>query len=123
VVEDEAINAQVVSAMLRNQGHGVVVAANGRLALETLENESFDCIFMDIQMPEMDGIETSAAIRQRAGRNRLDIPIIALTAHAIQGDRERFLAAGMDDYMTKPIKSESLREILLKVAAERYFRR
>jgi hypothetical protein len=122
VVEDEAINAQVVSAMLRNQGHGVVVAANGRLALETLENESFDCIFMDIQMPEMDGIETSAAIRQRAGRNRLDIPIIALTAHAIQGDRERFLAAGMDDYLTKPIKSESLQEILLKVAAERYFR-
>ncbi len=122
VVEDEAINAQVVSAMLRNQGHGVVVAGNGRLALETLESESFDCIFMDIQMPEMDGIETSAAIRQRAGCNRLDIPIIALTAHAIQGDRERFLAAGMDDYLTKPIRAESLQDILLKVAAERYFR-
>ncbi len=120
VVEDEAINAQVVSAMLRNQGHGVVVAPNGRLALETLENEVFDCIFMDIQMPEMDGLETSAAIRQRAGCNRLDIPIIALTAHAIQGDRERFLAAGMDDYLTKPIRAESLREIMWKVAGRRY---
>ena len=120
VVEDEAINAQVVSAMLRNQGHGVVVAPNGRLALETLENEVFDCIFMDIQMPEMDGLETSAAIRQRAGCNRLDIPIIALTAHAIQGDRERFLAAGMDDYLTKPIRAESLREIMWKVASRRY---
>lgn len=123
VVEDEAINAQVVSAMLRNQGHGVVVASNGRLALETLENESFDCIFMDIQMPEMDGLETSAAIRQRAGANRLDIPIIALTAHAIHGDRERFLAAGMDDYLTKPVRAESLKEILRKVAGQRYFRR
>ena len=122
VVEDEAINAQVVSAMLRNQGHGVVVASNGRLALETLESEEFDCILMDIQMPEMDGMETSAAIRQRAGRNRLDIPIIALTAHAIQGDRERFLAAGMNDYLTKPIRVESLREILQKVAGQRYAR-
>ena len=122
VVEDEAINAQVVSAMLRNQGHGVVVASNGRLALETLESEEFDCILMDIQMPEMDGIETSAAIRQRAGRNRLDIPIIALTAHAIQGDRERFLAAGMNDYLTKPIRVESLREVLRKVAGQRYAR-
>ncbi len=120
VVEDEAINAQVVSAMLRNQGHGVVVAPNGRLALETLENEVFDCIFMDIQMPEMDGLETSAAIRQYAGCNRHDIPIIALTAHAIQGDRERFLAAGMDDYLTKPIRAESLREITWKVAGRRY---
>jgi len=120
VVEDEAINAQVVSAMLRNQGHGVVVAPNGRLALEILENEVFDCIFMDIQMPEMDGLETSAAIRQHAGCNRHDIPIIALTAHAIQGDRERFLAAGMDDYLTKPIRAESLREITWKVAGRRY---
>jgi hypothetical protein len=120
VVEDEAINAQVVSAMLRNQGHGVVVASNGRLALETLENEVFDCIFMDIQMPEMDGLETAAAIRQRAGRNSLDIPIIALTAHAIQGDRERFLNAGMNDYLTKPIRAESLREILGKVAGQLY---
>jgi len=120
VVEDEAINAQVVSAMLRNQGHGVVVASNGRLALETLENEEFDCIFMDIQMPEMDGLETCAAIRQHAGCNRHDIPIIALTAHAIQGDRERFLAAGMDDYLTKPIRAESLREITWKVAGRRY---
>ncbi|MDP3478441.1 MAG: ATP-binding protein [Desulfoprunum sp.] len=122
VVEDEAINAQVVSAMLRNLGHGVIVAGNGRLALETLESERFDCIFMDIQMPEMDGIETALAIRQRAGCNRRDIPIIALTAHAIQGDRERFLAAGMNDYLTKPIKVGALKEILQNVAGQRYCR-
>ncbi len=122
VVEDEAINAQVVSAMLRNFGHGVIVAGNGRLALETLESERFDCIFMDIQMPEMDGIETALAIRLRAGCNRRDIPIIALTAHAIQGDRERFLAAGMNDYLTKPIKVGRLKEILQNVAGQRYCR-
>jgi len=120
VVEDEAINAQVVSAMLRNLGHGVVVASNGRLALETLESEIFDCILMDIQMPEMDGIETSIAIRQRAGGNRLDIPIIALTAHAVQGDRERFLAAGMNDYITKPLNMGMLKEVLKNVVGRRY---
>ncbi len=122
VVEDEAINAQVVSAMLRNLGHGVVVAGNGRLALETLETEFFDCIFMDIQMPEMDGIETSVAIRQRAGCNQRDIPIIALTAHAVQGDRERFLSAGMNDYLTKPIKAGELKEVLQNVAVQQYLR-
>lgn len=120
VVEDEAINAQVVSAMLRNLGHGVVVASNGRLALETLESEIFDCILMDIQMPEMDGIETSIAIRQRAGGNRLDIPIIALTAHAVQGDRERFLAAGMNDYITKPLNMGMLKDVLKNVVGRRY---
>ena len=115
VVEDEKINALVISAMLRKLGHDVHLATNGLQALQVIRECDFDCIFMDIQMPEMDGVETTRAIRTMTGRQKKVVPIIALTAHAMKGDRERFIDAGMDDYLTKPVDMGSLVEVLRKV--------
>lgn len=109
VVEDEKINAMVISAMLGKLGHEVELAANGRLALKKMREQPFDCIFMDIQMPEMDGVETTRAIRAANGGGDVrQIPIIALTAHAMKGDKEKFMAAGMDDYLAKPVDMTQL---------------
>lgn len=87
--------------LLEKRGHAVVVAGNGLEALQALERESFDLVFMDVQMPEMDGLETIASIRQKEKTSGLRQAIIALTAHAMKGDREKCLAAGMDGYLTK----------------------
>ncbi|MBU1564511.1 MAG: PAS domain S-box protein [Proteobacteria bacterium] len=116
VVEDEKINAMVISAMLGKLGHEVELVDNGRLALEKIRECNFDCIFMDIQMPEMDGVETTRAIRaMAAGNDDRKIPIIALTAHAMKGDRERFIEAGMDDYLAKPIEMAQLTVVLRRL--------
>jgi CheY-like chemotaxis protein len=115
VVEDNIINQMVVRDMLTQMGCVVVVAENGKQALELLmQHGQYDLILMDCYMPEMDGFATSRAIRQCEfdSDKQPHIPIIALTANAMTGDRERCLAAGMDDYLTKPIKSEDLRKIL-----------
>ena len=112
VVEDEKINAMVVSAMLKKLGHEVHMATNGLQALEMIKDSTFDCIFMDIQMPEMDGVETTLAIRSMMLNAHTKVPIIALTAHAMKGDKERFIAAGMDGYLTKPVEMVSLVEVL-----------
>lgn len=114
VVEDETINAMVISAMLKQHGHKVTIASSGVEALEILEATHFDCIFMDIQMPDMDGVETTKIIRERL---QYQIPIIALTAHAIKGDKERFIAAGMDDYISKPVSVERLTTVLSQLAS------
>lgn len=116
VVEDEKINAMVISAMLGKLGHAVELAANGQEALEKICECAFDCIFMDIQMPEMDGVETTRAIRATsAGCNNRQVPIIALTAHAMKGDRETFIEAGMDDYLAKPIGMVQLTDLLKRL--------
>jgi len=115
VVEDNIINQMVVRDMLTQMGCIVSVAENGKQALELLmQHGQYDLILMDCYMPEMDGFATSRAIRQREfySDEQPHIPIIALTANAMTGDRERCLAAGMDDYLTKPIKSEALRKML-----------
>ena len=117
VVEDEHINAMVVSAMLKKMGHTATVVDNGYKALDMLRKKRFDCILMDIQMPEMDGIETARAIRQNSCDNCSEIPIIALTAHAMKGDKELFLEAGMNDYLTKPVEIDDLQNVLKKYAA------
>tara|TARA_Y100000588_G_C13907418_1_gene775609 strand:- start:406 stop:699 length:294 start_codon:yes stop_codon:yes gene_type:complete len=92
-----------------------VLAANGRLALEALEAESFDLVLMDVQMPEMDGLEATAAIHQREAASDEHLPIIALTAHAMKGDEERCLEAGTDAYLSKPIKADQLFEVIEKL--------
>ncbi len=115
VVEDEKINAMVIIAMLSNLGHTVTHAQNGREAIELLQTDSFDCILMDIQMPEMDGIETARIIRDSDIPGSGSVPIIAVTAHAMKGDRENFLAAGMDDYLTKPVDAATLAATLHRV--------
>lgn len=115
VVEDEKINAMVISAMLSRLGHTVKVATNGIEALDIICDKAFDCIFMDIQMPEMDGVETTKAIRSTVQKEQKNIPIVALTAHAMKGDKERFISAGMDDYLAKPIEIDSLIGVLQRV--------
>jgi len=114
LVEDNEINRLFTSYMLKNWGHDVELAVNGQLAIEKLQTEKFDLVLMDALMPEMDGIEATKIIRSgQAGSP--DIPIVAQTAYALQGDRERFLAAGMDDYISKPIDLEELQNILIKI--------
>ena len=98
--------------MLEKEGHLVTVVDNGSHAIQALERQTFDLILMDIQMPEMDGLQATSAIRAKELVSGGHVPIIALTAHAMSGDRERFLDVGMDGYVTKPIRiSELLGEL------------
>jgi CheY-like chemotaxis protein/HPt (histidine-containing phosphotransfer) domain-containing protein len=111
VAEDTAVNRKLVSATLGKRGHRVTAVENGREAVETLEQAgpgSFDLVLMDVQMPEMDGFEASRAIRERERTTGAHVPIVALTAHALKGDRERCLEAGMDGYLAKPIDLDQL---------------
>ena len=110
------------SRRLQKRGHTVVVAGNGREALAAFEREAFDLVLMDVQMPEMDGFEATAAIRRaRDRRPGGHVPIVAMTAHAMKGDRERCLAAGMDAYVSKPLRVDELFEAIARLvpAAER----
>jgi CheY-like chemotaxis protein len=108
LVEDNAINQILAQRLIRKRGHNLVVANNGREALAALENERFDLILMDIQMPEMSGLEVTAAIRLKERTTGEHIPIVATTASAMKEDRERCLAAGMDAYLSKPIRAQEL---------------
>jgi signal transduction histidine kinase/CheY-like chemotaxis protein len=112
LVEDNAINQRLAQRMLHMAGHQVTVAGNGKLALALLEQGTFDAVLMDVQMPEMDGLETTTAIRAGEKGTGRHLPIIAMTAHALKGDRERFLAAGMDGYISKPVTSSELLTVL-----------
>ena len=112
LAEDNAVNQRLAVRLLEKRGHRVVVAGNGAEALQALAKESFDLILMDVQMPEMDGIEATGIIREQEKRSGLRQPIIALTAHAMKGDREKCLAAGMDGYLSKPIRPQELDEVL-----------
>ena len=112
LAEDNPVNQKVAARILEKQGHDVKIAGNGRAALDEWEKHEFDLILMDVQMPEMDGLEATMAIRRRELATGAHIPIIALTAHAMVQDREICLSAGMDGYLTKPIRTEELfREI------------
>jgi two-component system, sensor histidine kinase and response regulator len=108
LAEDNPVNQTVAVRLLEKRGHTVVVAGNGRLALAALEDDHFDLVLMDVQMPELDGFETTAAIRAKEELTGAHIPIIAMTAHALNGDEERCLAAGMDGYLSKPIRVQEL---------------
>lgn len=108
VAEDGLTNQKLAIALLEKWGHEVVIANNGRIAVQLWEEETFDLILMDIQMPELDGIGATKIIRDREKQNGGHIPIIALTAHALTGDRELCLAAGMDGYVSKPIRRAEL---------------
>jgi CheY-like chemotaxis protein len=112
LAEDNRVNQRLAVAILERLGHEVQVASNGREALELLEAQDFDLVLMDIQMPEMGGVEATSRIREREAETGGHVPIVAMTAHAMAGDRERFLAAGMDEYISKPISQERLREVV-----------
>jgi len=107
LAEDNAINQKIACHVLEKQGHHVTVAADGRQALSALDQAHFDVVLMDVQMPEMDGFETTGAIRARERGTGVHLPIIAMTAHAMKGDRERCIASGMDSYISKPLKLKS----------------
>jgi PAS domain S-box-containing protein len=116
VVEDNLVNQKVTATMLEKAGHTCVLASGGPIALELLKTRQFDMILMDVQMPGMDGFETTAAIRDLQRPTGVRTPIVAMTAHAMTGDRERCLEAGMDDYISKPIRGEELTRMIAKRA-------
>jgi CheY-like chemotaxis protein/HPt (histidine-containing phosphotransfer) domain-containing protein len=117
LVEDNATNQLLAVTLLEKAGHNVRTAQNGKDALTELANRRFDVVLMDVQMPEMDGFEATARIREQERATGEHIPIVAMTAHVMKGDRERCFAAGMDGYVTKPIHSAALRQAIESVAA------
>jgi len=117
--EDDAGNQRLAATLLERRGHQVTIANNGREALEALAQRQFDVILMDVQMPEMGGFEATGAIREGERATGAHVPIIAMTAHAMKGDRERCLAAGMDEYLTKPLDSRQLCTLVEHMAAGR----
>jgi CheY-like chemotaxis protein len=115
LAEDNAVNQKLAVRLLEKHGHTVIVAGDGREALATLEKfsfDGFDLVLMDVQMPEMDGYKATAAIRERETATGKHLPIVAMTARAMKGDRERCLEAGMDEYISKPIEVEQLLAVI-----------
>jgi two-component system sensor histidine kinase/response regulator len=119
LAEDNAVNQLLAARLLERRGYIVTVAGDGREVLAALAKEEFDLILMDIQMPEMDGLETTAVIRERERSTQQHMPIIAMTAHALKGDEERCLSAGMDAYISKPIRTNELFSTIEKVLSNR----
>ncbi|HWY85730.1 MAG TPA: response regulator [Gemmataceae bacterium] len=115
LAEDNAVNQKLAIRLLEKQGHEVVLAVNGKEAVAYFDGGGFDVVLMDVQMPEMGGFEATAAIRAGERFTRTHVPIIAMTAHAMRGDRERCLAAGMDEYIAKPIQGAKLHETIAQV--------
>jgi CheY-like chemotaxis protein len=118
VAEDNPVNQQVASGVLRRRGHAVTLASDGREALAAIDAQDFDVVLMDVQMPEMGGFEATEIIRAREAITGAHLPIVAMTAHALVGDRERCLAAGMDDYLRKPINAVEVCALIERLARE-----
>jgi CheY-like chemotaxis protein len=108
LAEDNLVNRTLAVRLLEKRGYVVTVAGDGRAAVAAVEKESFDIVLMDVQMPDMDGFEATTAIRQREKSTGGHIPIVAMTAHALKGDEDRCLSAGMDGYVSKPIRTHEL---------------
>jgi PAS domain S-box-containing protein len=118
LAEDNAVNRKLVTALLEKRGHTVVTVGNGREAVAVAEKRGCDLILMDVQMPDMDGLEATAAIRVAEKLTGIHVPIIALTAHAMKGDREACLAAGADGYLAKPLNAKALFELIDSLTGE-----
>jgi CheY-like chemotaxis protein len=116
LAEDNMVNQRLAVRLLEKRGYTVVVAADGHEALAAFDEQTFDLVLMDVQMPLMGGFEVTAAIREREKATGAHTPIVAMTARAMKGDREECLAAGMDDYLAKPIRTQELFEILDRLA-------
>lgn len=122
IAEDDEINARLITLMLKKMGHQTTIAENGKLAVEYTREEAFDCILMDVHMPVMNGSEAVLAIRREEDKTERHTPVIALTANALRGDRERYLSEGFDGYLTKPLSITQLTEEMTRLsygAAER----
>ncbi len=118
LAEDNEFNQKLVEALLKQRGHSVAITGNGKEALKALEKETFDLVLMDVQMPEMSGLEATARIREKEQVTGSHIPIVAMTAHAMKGDQKRFLDAGMDGYITKPLQRQIFFETIENLARE-----
>ena len=118
LAEDTPANQKLVTYVLGKRGHSVEVVQNGQQALEAVGRQDFDAVLMDVQMPVMDGFQATQAIRKLADPKKARLPIIAMTAHALKGDAERCLAAGMDGYISKPVKGEELIELVERLVGE-----
>jgi len=116
LAEDNPVNQRLATKLLEKRGHQVTVTATGRGALQRVQEETFDVVLMDVQMPDMDGLEATAHIREWEKNRGRRIPIVALTAHSMKGDRDRCLAAGMDTYLTKPFDVARLIEVVESAA-------
>jgi CheY-like chemotaxis protein len=112
LAEDAPVNQEVAVGLLELQGHEVVVANNGREAVRALARDTFDAVLMDVEMPEMDGLQATAVIREMEKERQTHIPIVAMTAHAVKGFRERCVEAGMDGYIAKPVQPTELFQVL-----------
>jgi CheY-like chemotaxis protein/anti-sigma regulatory factor (Ser/Thr protein kinase) len=119
VAEDSPVNQHVMTRMLAKKGWEVTIASDGLKVVEQAMRGSFDLILMDVQMPRLDGFEATGRIRRHERKTGSHVPIIALTAHAMQGDRERCLAAGMDDYLSKPVRANELYAAIERISAGR----
>jgi PAS domain S-box-containing protein len=119
IAEDNPVNQMLLTRMLEKRGHSVKVAANGRLALASVEDDSYDLLLMDVQMPEMDGMEATRVLRERESKTGTHLTVVGVTAHAMAGDRERCLQAGMDGYLSKPIRPTELDDLLERLVAAR----
>jgi signal transduction histidine kinase/DNA-binding response OmpR family regulator len=115
VAEDNPVNQKIVFRMLEKMGHATTIAGNGQEALAALEANSFDLVFMDVQMPEMDGLTATKCIREREEQTGLRLPIVAMTAHAMKGDQDLCLAAGMDGYISKPVTGTQIKETIARM--------
>jgi len=120
LAEDNAVNQKLALALLHRRGHTVTVVDNGRAALETAAQNTFDLVLMDVQMPEMGGLDATRALREREIGTGRHLPVIAMTAHAMKGDEERCLEAGMDDYIAKPVQAQMLYAVIDRVVARFY---
>ena len=119
IAEDNPVNQMLLTRMLEKRGHVVKVTANGRLALSAVEDDSYDLLLMDVQMPEMDGMQATRVLRERESKTGTHLTVVGVTAHAMAGDRERCLQAGMDGYLSKPIRPAELDELLDRLMATR----
>ena len=117
LVEDYFANVLVATTLLQNFGYAYDVASSGEEAIQKMAEQDFSIVLMDVQMPKMDGFQATAHIRLRESKASKRTTIIGMTAHALQGDRERCLDAGMDDYIAKPFRPETLKEVLEKYGA------
>jgi CheY-like chemotaxis protein len=114
LAEDNKVNQMLALTLLKKRGYDVAVADNGRQAVDLVQRSEFDVVLMDVQMPELDGFEATAVLRAAEAETAKRLPIIAVTAHAMEGDRQRCLAAGMDDYISKPIDPDKLEAAILR---------
>jgi len=119
LVEDNPTNQLLATLLLEKQGHFITIAENGEMALRELANIDFDLVLMDVQMPVMDGYEATRQLRTSTAVRNPRIPVIAMTADAMEGDRERCLAAGMDDYLAKPVDFQMLGQVIAKWLPDR----